>query len=212
MAKRRFDEEAANAPRPKRRRIGDAPPLGVRRSERIRQLNLENERAEQELQRLELQHQERQRQRPERRQPMRRLAEMVDREPPVLPPPPPANIVGNLLWGRLGKQPYWPAMVAVDEDGLYFKQKMTANGVLRRQFYVEWLADGRRSWVGATYLAPFERPGNPTPEGLRNTLREWVLNHRKCKDSVKALKIPRRLQGKIDAAIEEALELQDNFH
>jgi len=53
---------------------------------------------------------------------------------------------------------------------------VTANGVLRRQFYVEWLADGRRSWVGATYLAPFERPENPSPEGFRNTLREWVLN------------------------------------
>ncbi|XP_039299895.1 uncharacterized protein LOC111058525 isoform X1 [Nilaparvata lugens] len=211
--KRRREEEE-DAPRPPKRRcvVNEHPQAPLRKSERIRQQNLEIERAEEELQRLELQHQERQRQR-QRRQPMRRLAEMeVDREPPVLPPPPPVDIVSNVMWGRLGKQPYWPAMVAVDEDGLYFKQQLTENGVLRRQFYVEWLADGRRSWVGATYLTPFERPENPTPEGLRNTLREWVLNHRKSKESVKVLQIPRRLQGKVKAAIEEALELQDNFH
>ncbi|XP_039299896.1 protein PRRC2C-like isoform X2 [Nilaparvata lugens] len=179
--KRRREEEE-DAPRPPKRRcvVNEHPQAPLRKSERIRQQNLEIERAEEELQRLELQHQERQRQR-QRRQPMRRLAEMeVDREPPVLPPPPPVD--------------------------------MTENGVLRRQFYVEWLADGRRSWVGATYLTPFERPENPTPEGLRNTLREWVLNHRKSKESVKVLQIPRRLQGKVKAAIEEALELQDNFH
>ncbi|XP_039299918.1 uncharacterized protein LOC111058370 [Nilaparvata lugens] len=161
--KRRREEEE-DAPRPPKRRcvVNEHPQAPLRRSERIRQQNLEIERAEEELQRLELQHQERQRQR-QRRQPMRRLAEMV------LPPPPPVDIVGNVMWGRLGKQPYWPAMVAVDEDGLYFKQQLTENGVLRRQFYVEWLADGQRSWVGATYLAPFERPlrvsGTPLGSG-----------------------------------------------
>ncbi|XP_039292534.1 involucrin-like [Nilaparvata lugens] len=118
--------------------------------------------------------------------------------------------LGDIMWGRCGKQPYWPCLVVRDEEGRFYKTKLCSNDVWRIWFYVQWLGDGRHSWVGLSYLVPFERAPNPqqTPYDM---LKNYIQTHRKNKEQLKACKIPRRLAAKIDAAVEEALERQDRF-
>ncbi|XP_039300422.1 uncharacterized protein LOC111053125 [Nilaparvata lugens] len=82
--------------------------------------------------------------------------------------------LGDIMWGRCGKQPYWPCLVVRDEEGRFYKTKLCSNDVWRIWFYVQWLGDGRHSWVGLSYLVPFERAPNPqqTPYDM---LKNYIL-------------------------------------
>ncbi|XP_039299936.1 histone-lysine N-methyltransferase, H3 lysine-36 specific-like [Nilaparvata lugens] len=118
--------------------------------------------------------------------------------------------LGDIMWGIIGKQPFWPCYIVTDNDGRSYKRKMCSNDVYRISFYVQWMGDGRHSWVGLSYLVPFERAPNPqhTPYDM---LKNYIQTHRKNKENLKACKIPRRLAAEIDAIVEEALERQDIF-
>ncbi|XP_039299566.1 uncharacterized protein LOC111046540 isoform X3 [Nilaparvata lugens] len=78
------------------------------------------------------------------------------------------DLLLELYWARIGKQPYWPCQVVTDEDGKFYKRKICSNNVVRVSLYVRWLGDGRHSWVVLSYLVPFERA--PTPQQTPYTM------------------------------------------
>nr|CAD7406841.1 unnamed protein product [Timema cristinae] len=76
------------------------------------------------------------------------------------PPLPPCTwAIGDLLWARVGGHPFWPCIVVEDLTLAVFTKVKAFGGSrkLQRYFHVQFYGDnGRRSWVPASGLIPYE--------------------------------------------------------
>nr|CAD7260761.1 unnamed protein product [Timema shepardi] len=67
--------------------------------------------------------------------------------------------IGDLLWARVGGHPFWPCIVLEDLTLAVFTKVKAFGGSrkLQRYFHVQFYGDnGRRSWVPASGLIPYE--------------------------------------------------------
>nr|CAD7399455.1 unnamed protein product [Timema poppensis] len=67
--------------------------------------------------------------------------------------------IGDLLWARVGGHPFWPCIVVEDLTLAVFTKVKAFGGSrkLQRYFHVQFYGDnGRRSWVPASGLIPYE--------------------------------------------------------
>ncbi|RZF40488.1 hypothetical protein LSTR_LSTR000367 [Laodelphax striatellus] len=83
---------------------------------------------------------------------------------------------GALVWARLGRLPFHPAIIAADPQGNFYEKKVNVKGVACHMFRVAWFGGtGCYSWMGASELAPFQPPLAPlTNRAALTSLQEWL--------------------------------------